>query len=133
MLRLILTATLLPAFACASIDSIVAQPGVSFTLPLGKTAAVSGTTTHLTFRAVTEDSRCPMNAVCVWEGAAKIAITATRNGGPAEAATLSLTEPDNEARLADVVVRFVALAPYPETPGDPATRKYVAELVIRKL
>lgn len=132
MLRQIFTATFL-SLACASVDKIVAQPDVNFILPIGKTAAVAGTNTRVTFREVTEDSRCPKNALCVWEGAAKIAITASRNGGPAEAAVLSLTPPNNEARLADVVVRFVALAPYPETPEDPATRKYVAELVIRKL
>ncbi|HEU4748033.1 MAG TPA: hypothetical protein VFS56_05985 [Gemmatimonadaceae bacterium] len=105
---------------------------MTFSLPVGKTAAVTGSPTCITFRHVTEDSRCPSDAVCVWEGAAKIAVTASRNGGPAETAILSLAPPNNEARLADLVVRFVALAPYPAT-TDAAPRKYVAELLIRKL
>lgn len=133
MLRLRLIAILTSALACASVENvIVAEPGVTFSLPIGKTAAVAGSTTRITFREVTEDSRCPSNAVCVWEGAAKIAVTVSRNGGPGETAILSLKEPNNEARLADLVVRFVALAPYPAT-TDPTPRKYVAELAIRKL
>lgn len=133
MLRPLLFATLTSALACASLDNvIVAEPGVTFSLPIGKTAAVAGSTTRLTFREVTEDSRCPSDAVCVWEGAAKIAVTVSRNGGPAETALLSLTAPNNETRVADLFVRLVALAPYPAT-TDPTPRKYVAELVIRKL
>ena len=133
MLRLRLIAVFTSALACASVDNIiVAEPGVTFALPIGKTAAVVGSTTRLTFREVTEDSRCPSDAVCVWEGGAKIAVAVSRNGAPAETAILSLAPPNNEARLADLVVRFAALAPYPAT-TDQGPRKYVAELVIRKL
>jgi len=118
--------------SCASVEQvIIAEPGVTFSLPIGKTAAVSGSSTRITFREVSEDSRCPTSVVCVWQGAAKIELTVARNGGRGEAANLSLTPPNNEARLGDLVVRFVGLAPYPASP-DPAPRQYVAELMISK-
>jgi len=133
MPRLLLATTLTAALACASVEkAIVAEPGVNFTLGLGKTASISGTTNRLTFRRVSEDSRCPTTVVCVWEGAARIEVALSRNGAAGATAILSLTPPNNEARLGDLVVRFVGLAPYPVGPG-PAPREYVAELAIVKL
>lgn len=132
MIRLSIAA-LFASTACASVETvIIAEPGVAFSLPVGKTAAVAGSVNRITFTQVREDSRCPTNVVCVWEGDAKIEITVSRNGAPAETAILSLGPNKNEAQLGDVAVRFVGLAPAPVNP-EPAPRRYVAELVIRKL
>jgi len=132
MIRLLLAA-LLASIACASVENvIVAEPGVAFSLPVGKTATVSGSVNRITFTQVREDSRCPTNVVCVWEGDAKIEVSVSRNGTQAETAILSLGPQNNEAQLGDLAVRFVGLAPAPVTP-EPAPRRYVAELLIRKL
>ena len=118
--------------SCTSVEKvIVAEPDVPFTLPIGKTATVPGSPNRIAFTRVTEDSRCPTNVVCVWEGEAKIEVAISRNGAPANTAILTLRPPTNEAQLGDLVVRFVGLAPAPVSP-EPAPRKYVAELVIRK-
>jgi hypothetical protein len=119
--------------ACASVDSIIiVEPDVAFSLPLGKTAGVAGSTTRLTFRQVSEDSRCPTNVVCVWEGDAKIELLPVRDGTVGQRVILSLHTP-NEAQVGDLFVRFVGLTPYPATPDPSSTRQYVAELVIRRL
>ena len=126
-------ATIFAILACASVENVItAAPDQTFSLPIGKTAAVSGSPSRITFTRVTEDSRCPINAVCVWAGDAKIELTLTRNGAPVATGILSLSPENNEVQLADLVVRFVGLAPAPVTP-EPAPRQYVAELVIRKL
>jgi hypothetical protein len=129
--------TLVAAFAldaCASVEkTIVAEPGVTFSLPVGGAAVVRGSDATITFRRVTEDSRCPTSVTCVWAGDARIEITVTRNGGAAESRLLSLTPPDQEAQFGDFAVRFVGLTPYPATPEPSAPRRYVAELVIRTL
>src|SRR5687767_15795582 len=133
LLNLAVLAVLVTLPACASVDSIIiAEPDVAFSLPVGKTAGVAGSTTRLTFRQVREDSRCPTNVVCVWEGDAKIEVSVSRNGTQAETAILSLGPQNNEAQLGDLAVRFVGLAPAPVTP-EPAPRRYVAELLIRKV
>jgi hypothetical protein len=129
--------TVLSAFvalsACASVDSIIiAEPDVAFSLPVGKTAGLAGSTTRLTFRKVSEDSRCPTNVVCVWEGDAKIELLPVRDGTVGQSVILSLHAP-NEARVDDLLVRFVGLTPYPSSPGPDATKLYVAELVVRKV
>jgi hypothetical protein len=137
MLKLRLSAAVvgvLAVQACASVDNvIVAEPGVAFSLPVGKTAALGGSTSRITFREVREDSRCPANAVCIWAGDAKIEIVVTRGEGAGESKILSLSPPNNEGRLGDLFVRFVGLAPYPGTFDPNTPRPYVAELVIRRL
>src|SRR5687767_9249594 len=126
-------AALLAVPACASVDSIIiAEPDVAFSLPVGKTAGVSGSTTRVTFRQVREDSRCPTNVVCVWEGDAKIELLPVRDGTVGQAVVLSLHTP-NEAQVGDLSVRFVGLTPYPATPDPSSPRQYVAELVVRRL
>jgi len=128
-----LTAALAALLACASVDSIIiAEPDVAFSLPVGKTAGVAGSATRLTFRQVSEDSRCPTNVVCVWEGDAKIELLPVRDGTVGQSVILSLHTP-NEAQVGDLVVRFVGLNPYPATPDPSSPRQYVAELVIRRL
>ena len=48
--------------------------GDEFTLALGQTVVIAGKNVSIQFRKVIEDARCPMNARCVWEGNAKIAL-----------------------------------------------------------
>ena len=137
MTKLRLTAAAFSLFAsqsCASVDKvIVAQPDVAFSLPVGKTATVNGSPSRLTFTQVRADSRCPTSVVCVWAGDASIELSLSREGSGPETAVLSLSSPGNEARIGDFLVRFVSLAPYPATPEPNAPRRYVAELVIRRL
>lgn len=47
-------------------------PGEDFTLRVGQTATIPAAELHLTFVAVTGDSRCPEDVVCVWAGAAPV-------------------------------------------------------------
>jgi hypothetical protein len=48
------------------------QPGEDFTLRVGKSATIPTAGLRLTFVAVTGDSRCPEDVVCVWAGSAPI-------------------------------------------------------------
>lgn len=132
-LRLTAVVTSLLIFqACASVENvIIAEPDVAFSLPVGKTAGVSGSPTRVTFRQVSEDSRCPRSVVCVWEGDARIELTVSREGSPSQTGVLSLSSPGNEAQIGGLLVRFVGLAPYPATPNPSAPRQYVAELLIK--
>lgn len=125
---------LLALHACASVEkSIVAEPGVAFFLHIGETAVIKGSGTRITFREVTQESRCPSNVTCVWEGDASIDVSLSPDQGPTESRVLSLSPLNKEARIGDLVIRFVGLAPYPSAPGPIAPRRYVAELLIRSL
>ena len=130
---LVAGAFLTVASACATaVDTaIVAQPGQSFELPLGRTATLNGTAVKITFTSVKTDSRCPTDVQCVWAGEAKIELTVS-TGGTAEAKTLSLTPPDNETTVGDTRIRFVGLAPVPRQADRDKPREYVAQLVVSR-
>ncbi len=42
--------------------------GQEFSLSIGQSAVITDENLEITFEEVTEDSRCPEGAVCVWEG-----------------------------------------------------------------
>jgi hypothetical protein len=122
--------TLAIAASCATVDTaVVAEPGATFSLPVGATAAVSGNSARITFNRVTSDSRCPIDVVCVWAGDAPIELTIAREGST-EARTLSLIAPKNEVVVGDLRIRFVGLTPAAKQSEPPATRAYVAQLVV---
>jgi hypothetical protein len=65
--------------ACASSGGntpTTPSPGVNeeFILGPGQTATVTGTNVRLTFERVSEDSRCPTDVTCIWEGDAVVVL-----------------------------------------------------------
>jgi len=68
LLLIILLVPLLVS-ACGS-DTMKASLGIEFTLPAGKTAAISGESLSIKFNSVTGDSRCPSDVICIWAGEA---------------------------------------------------------------
>ena len=119
------------AATCATVDTtVVANPGAAFSLPLGKTATVSGTGFRITFNRVTEDSRCPVDVTCVWAGDAKIELIVSRTSAPGDYRVISLTPPNNEATAGDLKIRFVSLAPTPRQSEPGPSRAYIAQLVV---
>jgi hypothetical protein len=119
------------AAGCATVDTaVVADPGVAFALPLGKTATLSSNGTRITFNKVSDDSRCPIDVVCIWAGDAKVELVIARNGPPVETRVVSITPPANEVASGDLKIRLVGLAPAPRQSEPSASRAYVARLVV---
>jgi hypothetical protein len=131
---LIVCGLLLAASGCAGVQTAaVVEPGASFTLAPGETAAVRGTDARLTFKRVTDDSRCPVDVTCVWAGDAKIEITISRNGAADDTRILSITPPKHEATVGNLRIRFVSLAPVPRQADANVQRKYRAEFVVDQI
>jgi hypothetical protein len=115
---------------CAPVQTAVSvDPGVSFTLAPGQTAAVKGTDTRITFKQVREDSRCPVDVTCVWEGEAKIEIVVSQEGAMEETKILSLRSPGTEAQAGRLRIRFIGLSPVPRQAEANRPKKYLAEFV----
>ncbi len=118
---------------CAAMEPTVsAEPGVAFSLPIGKTAVINGDGAKITFKQVREDSRCPTDVTCVWEGDAKIEVTILRTGSPAQMTVLSLHVPNNEVSSGALQIRFVGLTPVPRQADGTAPRAYVAQLIVNR-
>jgi hypothetical protein len=77
-MRVVLFACLPLFAACASHPVDTSRPpvaeGEEFQLAIGESVGVKGGIFIVEFSNVLEDSRCPMNARCVWEGNARIAL-----------------------------------------------------------
>jgi hypothetical protein len=111
------------------------EPGVEFQLAVGKSAD-SQNRYSVTFSRVIEDSRCPMNARCIWEGNAKIEVNLAefrqepgRKIAPAFVERLELDTSERFTRHREVrglIVSLVHLEPTPMT-GE-TVKDYVATL-----
>ena len=60
-------------------------------VPLGKTAVVEKTGLSVKFDSVHQDSRCPINAKCLWAGTAIVNVTVSNRAGEVKAIKLSTT------------------------------------------
>jgi len=93
-----------------------------FTLRLGQSALISDENLRVRFASVLEDSRCPKNVACVWEGQARIVLIARYRDveSPQLTATIMGVNPQNDSRLVDwsgYTFTFKALDPYPGDTG----------------
>ena len=115
---------------CAPLQTaVIVEPGLSFALAPGQTAEIKRSDTRITFRQVREDSRCPTDVTCVWEGDAKVEVVIVHAGVPDETKLLSIKAPNNETRVGNLTIRFVGLTPVPRQSDAGAPKNYLAEFV----
>lgn len=108
------------------------KPGESFTLAVGESAALDTIQASLRFLAVSEDSRCPLRAQCVWAGDGAVLLEIAPADGDAAEHTLH-TNPESgpgSMLLAGFELTLLALEPYPDTPGEIEPDEYRATLAL---
>jgi len=127
MIRLLVAALLFVLAGCGGSDVPVAPSSpidVTLTLAPGQTLfADSANSVGIRFDTVTEDSRCPLNAMCVWQGRAVAKVTVV---AATTSTTVDIHSDPAAARavsVGHVRVEWQQLAPYPYTirptqPGD---------------
>ena len=108
------------AFGCARPQSQQVQAGAEFELPIGATAQV-GTGPEVMFMEVAEDSRCPIDAVCIQAGRATVRL-AVGYAGKRREILLSTREGPAADTAHGHEIRLIALLPPPRaaatTPPD---------------
>ena len=117
--------------ATAQTDRQVAarEIGRAFEMKIGETFAVGDL--RLTFQRVENESRCPIDAICVWAGDAEIALRIEQGSQAAVAALHTHLEP-KQTIWNGYTIQFVSLAPSPSaaSPTDPA--QYRAQLLVTR-
>ena len=129
MLRLITLLATLTAAACLSPASPDAVTGKPFELKAGAVATLPDGG-RLKFEKVSGDSRCPMDANCVWAGDATVAISVSRSGSAAEARELHTQANGSQISYGNYVIKLTALAPYPKSSQQIRAEDYVATIVV---
>ena len=134
MRRFAVIALALAATACLTVNSPL-QPtvalGTPFDLKVGQTAVVPGGLS-IRFDEVASDSRCPIDAICVWAGEARIAMTLSAGSGP-KVKREWRTNPTNFAvSYRDYSIQLGELRPYPQGMSPTPQGDYVATLTVIK-
>ncbi len=117
----------------SSLSRVPARIDVPFQLRVNQTAFIDSLNLSIGFVAVNEDSRCPSDVVCVWEGQTTISVSVqSANLTPSN---FNLTSRGGESNLSvrdfhDFSLRLLEIAPYPKSTEHIGTSDYLATLVV---
>ena len=103
--------------------------GREFTLAVGQSAVV-GDGVRLTLKSVTDDSRCPVDVTCVWEGDAKVSVEVITPSPRAEHELHTTGRESHEAKHGAYRVTLVKLEPAPRSTVTISSSDYRATLVV---
>ena len=95
---------------------------------IGETAYIADTRFSVRANAVPEDSRCPVDAVCVWAGNARVALT-VRDGPNADDVELNSTLDPRAAVRWTYRVELADVQPVPRAGHPTPPQDYVLRLV----
>ena len=137
MRALVLIATSLGLAACSSNPSttepvVYSQSEVadSINIRVGRTIIVDGT--RITFEAVESDSRCPMDAICVWQGDAVARFVVERTAAASSALSLQLhtTLQPKSGSAHGFRIELLTLQPFPRASAPTKADDYVASIKV---
>ena len=112
--------------------SETAALGRTFKIKYGQEMTVKGQKLKVKFDSLLDDSRCPTDVKCVWEGDAKILISVRRANAGASNMELHTNAQFTQARKYQrYLIKLVALDPYPRTRAEEKQSDYVATLLIK--
>ena len=111
------------------------QLGQPFELAFGDTADCACDMLSVTFADVLEDSRCPSDAVCFWEGRAIVQLKVDRADGQSTVELTSRAGHEELARdtLDGLVFELLEVSPYPVTTTPIEEDDYRIELLVVEL
>ena len=117
-LRLAVVAAVLSVAACSASQTTVTEPVVyslaeaadSVQIRVGATISVEGTL--ISFAALVSDSRCPMDAICVWQGDAAVQISAQK-GADTQLMQLHTTLEPRSSTAHGYSIGLLSVSPYP--------------------
>jgi len=84
----------------------------------------------VTFASVAEDSRCPADVVCVWQGNAGVELGVRMGMGPTFPLKLNTTVEPRDARWQDLRFTLLEVRPYPRTDTPSKVEDYSIKLRI---
>ena len=96
---------------------------------------IDGETLTCSLDSVLQDSRCPINANCVWQGmaVARFNVSHDNTQSAITLGTIKFGPYDTNSTVAGFKIELVGVSPYPEL-GKPANyNDYVAKVKITKL
>lgn len=113
-------------------ESVVLEAGeVEFELKVGEAARVAGRDLIIGLNGVGEDSRCPVDVTCVWQGDAAVLLALGQAAGR-ERVTLHTALDPRSVRRAGVAIKVVAVTPDPRSDRRIPPDAYRVRLRVRE-
>jgi hypothetical protein len=101
-----------------------------FTIKVGQQVEVKDASLRITFMAVGEDSRCPVDVNCVWAGNARLNLEVKRSKRKFVSAPINTTLEPREIVFKEYKVKLIGVKP-PRKAGSPIEpADYEATLVV---
>jgi hypothetical protein len=82
------------------------------------------------FISVGDDSRCPIDAICVWEGNAVINLDLKNSDGDTFSAQLNTSLDPKQVSFSNLKIQLRALSPYPKSNETINPNSYIAKLLV---
>ena len=106
-----------------------------FQLEIGQTASIQDEELEIQFWNLPEDSRCPSDVVCIWEGQVRIVLRVGKAGE--EKQDLEVTSRAGHGDLAraglgDYTIELIAVEPYPVSTERIELEDYLITLVVTR-
>ena len=118
---------------CTGAGVLKASLGQEVSLAIGQTAQLENEPLTVRFDAIAEDSRCPINGECFWEGEVSCNVTAIHQGSPS---ALTLTQRGLTRGPAETTYQAYRLIynvePYPKAGKHISTEDYRLNLTVEK-
>lgn len=118
-----------PSLSLPASPNVTVQMGRDFTLAPGESVLANPGAVQLTFIAVTDDSRCPINPAiqCIWGGSARVALRVASSAGSRDVAIE--TPPQRDTVTVDrYMVQLVGVTPAKLAAGPIPAASYRATL-----
>lgn len=103
---------------------------VPFSLSAGQTAVLKKDQLQVTFMGVSEDTRCPIDTVCIQAGNATISIRAQQEGKDARTLSLTLTDDPHAVVYEGFSIDAQELEPPRKTDGSISPGDYRVRLLV---
>jgi hypothetical protein len=103
-----------------------------FDLKAGQSARVDGTGLTVSFVSVPEDSRCPIDVVCVWAGNGAVSLVITDDTGAKNTIVLNTTLSPRSVRTSGYEISLIGLKPAPKQASPIPLADYVATLRVTR-
>jgi len=98
-------------------DALLDNGPVELTLRAGQEAQAGTSVLRVLFLRVVEDSRCPIDAICVWQGNAGVELGLTLGTGPTVPYVVNTTLEPRAARVGGFTLTLLEVAPAPTSQG----------------
>ena len=114
-------------------EEVKVNLGEEFSLSIGETASIQGEDLQLKFPEVINDSRCPRDVNCVWQGQASslVEISYLESVQKVTLVQPGLTEEPSRIDFNDYLIEF-NMTPYPEAGKVIKNSDYRLQLVVTK-